>query len=100
MKSLNLKINPLGFVFGSIIPDIDFILFVPFLGRVKGHRTVTHSLLFISLLSFLLRNKYGFFSVFWGGLLHLVIDDLDVGIPPGVSWFWPIIPRRFRLFQL
>ncbi|MCJ7826164.1 asparagine synthase-related protein, partial [Patescibacteria group bacterium] len=32
------------FIVSSILPDLDFLLFTPILGRVKGHRTITHYL--------------------------------------------------------
>lgn len=97
-RSLKLNFSPFGLMVGSLIPDIDFILFVPFMGRMDGHRTITHSLLFIFLFAILFRKQLGFFSTLIGGLLHLIVDDLNSGIPPGVAWLWPIIPERIQLF--
>ena len=97
-RSLKMNIKPLGVIFGSLIPDIDFILFVPFMGRMGGHRTITHSLLFVFLVALLFRKRLGFYSTLIGGFLHLFIDDLNTGIPPGVAWLWPIVPKRIQLF--
>ncbi len=72
-------------VFGSILPDIDYILGIE-------HRTITHSLLFISILSYIVykKDKRKGISLLIGLLSHMVLDIITVG---GVEILWPI---RYR----
>lgn len=82
-----------GLLLGSVLPDLDFLLLVPLVGRVRGHRTITHAPLFQLLVAWKLR-RLGFWSVLLGQLLHSLADSLGEGNPPGVAWLWPIIWRR------
>jgi membrane-bound metal-dependent hydrolase YbcI (DUF457 family) len=88
-----LRVNLAGIVVGSIIPDIDFLLLAPFLGRARGHRTITHAPVFQVLLALALR-RLGFWSVLVGQLAHSVADSRGPGKPSGVAWLWPLVWRR------
>jgi membrane-bound metal-dependent hydrolase YbcI (DUF457 family) len=80
-------------LFGSLVPDFDFILDWT-LGTYL-HRTFTHSFLFAivfpTIVYFLLynfKNKDKFaFAIGSGILIHLFVDILDAGI--GIPIFWP-----------
>jgi membrane-bound metal-dependent hydrolase YbcI (DUF457 family) len=83
----------MGIVLGSVLPDLDFVLLVPLMGRRRGHRTVTHAPAFQLIAAWLLR-PFGFWSVFVGQLTHSLADSLGAGHPPGVAWLWPLVWRR------
>ncbi len=87
------RVNLLGLLIGSVIPDLDFVFLVPFMGRKRGHRTVTHAPVFQVLLAWALR-RWGFWSVLVGQLAHSLTDSLGAGKPPGVAWLWPLVWRR------
>jgi membrane-bound metal-dependent hydrolase YbcI (DUF457 family) len=89
-----LRVNVAGIIVGSIIPDIDFLLLVPFLGRKRGHRTITHAPVFQVLLALALRHRLGFWSVLVGQLAHSMADSQGPGNPSGVAWLWPLVWRR------
>jgi len=86
-------INLPVFVVSTILPDVDFFIFVPFLGKVKGHRTITHSLFFQFVLAVIFK-RFGFWSVFGGLFFHSFVDNF-IGKPPGIAWLWPIKWERF-----
>lgn len=83
------------FVLGSMLPDLDFLLFVPVLGRVRGHRTITHSPVF-QIFFAVIFHKYGFGSLLSGMLLHSLVDAF-LGRKPstGLAWLWPFMWERF-----
>jgi membrane-bound metal-dependent hydrolase YbcI (DUF457 family) len=58
-----------GLLLGSVLPDIDFVLLVPLLGRQRGHRTITHAPVFQLWLAWRLR-RMGFWSLLVGQLAH------------------------------
>ncbi len=72
-------------VLGGILPDIDYLLGIE-------HRAATHSLIFISALSFFVykRDKRKGISLFIGLIDHLVLDIITIG---GVEILWPL---RYR----
>ena len=82
------------FFVSSILPDLDFLLLTPILGRVKGHRTITHSPVF-QIFFALVFHKFGFWSLLGGMLLHSLVDSVMHGKPPGIAWFWPLRWERF-----
>lgn len=81
-------------LFGSILPDIDFLLDWTFIPGI--HRTVTHSLVFALLsglvlfviLRLLANNsaKHAAVAMFLGVLSHVFIDSLGF---PGIQLLWP-----------
>ena len=95
-RTLGLSLNPQGVLIGSLLPDLDFLLLVPFVGRQRGHRTAMHSPAFHLIAAYLFR-QYGFWSVLAGAMLHLAIDDVHAGKPPGVAWLWPFSKGRIKL---
>lgn len=93
-------------VFGSLLPDIDHpksflgrrLSFLSrFLYKSIGHRTLTHSLIFISTLSVLL-VKVGSLSLALGLLLgmlsHILLDLFSFG--DGVAFLYPFYTKRIR----
>lgn len=88
-----------GVVLGSVLPDIDFLLFVPWLGRARGHRTITHAPLVQLGIAWLLR-RYGFGAVLLGQVLHSLTDSLGRGTPSGVAWLYPFVRRRLSFREL
>jgi len=92
------RVNPFGCVLGSVLPDIDIVLFAPFLGRMRGHRTITHAPAFQLLLAWSLR-RYGFWSVFLGQILHSLADNAGGGKPAGVAWAFPFSLKRMQIGQ-
>ncbi len=86
-----------GWLLGSVLPDVDFVLLVPWLGRPAGHRTITHAPLFQLGVAWLLR-RYGFGPVFYGQLVHSLTDSMGRGHPRGVAWLWPLRWQRVDLF--
>lgn len=89
--------NLAGIVLGSVVPDIDFLLLVPWMGRERGHRTITHAPVFQVVLAWALR-RLGFWSVLGGQVAHSLADSLGPGYPPGVAWWWPLVWRRVCLW--
>lgn len=77
-----------GWLIGSVLPDLDFVLLVPLLGRQMGHRTITHAPAFQVGMAWLLR-RYGFWAVLGGQLVHSLADSCGHGNPRGVAWFVP-----------
>ncbi len=87
-------INRAGVVLGSVLPDLDILVFVPFLGRMQGHRTITHApVVQIGLAWLLARFDSG--SVLLGMLAHSGVDSVGDGNPRGVAWLWPVVRRRW-----
>lgn len=90
-------------VIGALLPDICHPgsavgRLVPWISKptsiVFGHRTFTHSLLFLVLLSIVLSNKHMAFNV---GLLIGVVSHylLDMGTKNGIQLFYPL-KRKIR----
>lgn len=72
-------------IIGSLIPDIDLILPVE-------HRTLTHSLLFVFLVStsyyLISKDKHNSLGLLVGILSHLVLDLFS---PVGLTLFYPLM---------
>jgi len=82
-------------LFGAILPDIDFL--INWIFNLHIHRTFTHSILFVVVISLLI---YAFMRIFKskssakdlalaigiGIILHLLIDLLAA---PGINLLWP-----------
>ena len=99
LLAASLTNDPKGMAVGmvaSLLPDIDEpgsmlsrkIPLIPYIIGLMGHRTITHSLLGLSIFS-------GFLFVYAKELLlvgvvaylsHIVLDTLT---PAGVPWLWP-----------
>ncbi len=106
-RQLELPIDVWGVLLGGLLPDADFLLFVLWLGRVRGHRTITHSPAFLILLAWLLRHRFGFSSVLISGLVHSLLDDCHSLLDDytlehheGIAWLWPLSLRRFSLLAV
>jgi len=94
---------------GGLAPDIDFIL-LPFKFFNRYHRVITHNLLFILFVAFIIllffkkQDKLRvFFSAFIGGLVHLSIDSVLDNNPAngiGIAWFWPFVKDIYAPFNL
>ncbi|MGL6174902.1 MAG: metal-dependent hydrolase [Cellulosilyticaceae bacterium] len=95
---------------GSLLPDLDTptsylgrrILLISYpLSKAFGHRTITHSLLFWTILfiaypSFFKSINQGIicFATYGGVLSHILLDFIS---PIGVPLFYPISNKRFHL---
>ncbi len=76
-------INPLLTISSSVLPDIDFLINIP-------HRTLTHSLLFLLSLTYLIKVKLGkrqAMAVLIGLSSHLITDSLTT---QGIQLFYPL----------
>lgn len=91
------------------MPDIDFLfLFFEWFNQV--HRVVTHNIFFILLASlltsaFAAKGKKAVigFSLFFGGMLHLMIDSFMDNNPTngmGIALLWPLSDNFFSPFNL
>lgn len=91
---------------GSLLPDIDHEhstlgIHVKPLARCFKHRGFTHSILFVSLLSFASTQANGNIKTFLSGLVigsisHIFIDMFN---PKGVDLFYPI-KKRFHILPI
>lgn len=93
LSAAGVHVNRHGLLLGSVLPDLDFVL-SPVIPRVLSHRTAAHSLSSITLIAALLRNRFGFGSLWIGGLTHLVADELNScdtrhGHWPRLMWLFP-----------
>ena len=94
-------LNPLIFililVFCSILPDIDHgksyigrkLFFISFIiNWIFGHRKLIHSVIFATIIAFLIRNFFGLYWVpfYLGYLSHIFLDALT---KQGVYLFYP-----------
>ncbi len=87
-------------VAGSTLPDLDLLL-LPFAKREKVHRTFSHSLFFLFLSAYVLQPWFSFWGIVFGGMTHLLVDNVWGGDPPGVAWGFPFDSRRRQLgFEL
>ena len=77
------------FVFGSLLPDCDQEKSL--MGRIihipVQHRTWTHTIWFVALLSVLIIASPCFIWLAYGYTLHIFYDSLSKG---GICWFYPI----------
>lgn len=108
-------VEGVALAWGSVMPDIDTTTSGPgkfvrplssALERRFGHRTLTHSLLFVLALALLLfplwRASPGVYWAFLAGYLsHLLLDTLNVnGVPLLWPWrvqFWFFASREWRI---
>lgn len=106
-------------VVGSLLPDIDheystlsqksgLALVSKGLQKVFGHRTITHSLLFLAAVAVLSLPLWKYVGLDWwlalwlcGVLSHFITDSMTVS---GIPWFYPsskkdrgILPHMLRL---
>lgn len=83
----------IGLLFGSLLPDIDSkrsILgrFVPFVEEIIGHRTYTHTIwvvLLLSALAYYVGNLF-LWMVVLGYIGHIIQDSFSV---QGIDWLYP-----------
>ena len=87
-ESLGLNIIPV--LLGTIIPDMDYLTGLT-------HRTLTHSLLFVIIISLVVynKNKKNGISLFIGLTSHLLLDVLTT---QGIMLAWPI--KTFYTYSL
>jgi membrane-bound metal-dependent hydrolase YbcI (DUF457 family) len=102
LASQNQELAALGFLAGSVFPDLDVAFMA--LGKrayLRLHQGPTHSLLlaplYASLLALLPALQFGFdwltFLAILAGLwLHLLLDLLNTF---GIQILWPLTPRRY-----
>ena len=97
----------LGLLFGALLPDID--LPQSFLGRfiapisamiykTVGHRTFTHSIVFIFLVSLILSlfcTRHFVIGTVIGMISHIILDLLCMGY--GVAFLYPFYKKRIML---
>ena len=93
LEAAGTPVDRRGLFIGSLLPDLDFLL-LPFIPRMLSHRTAAHSLAWITLMAALLQRRFGFGSVWLGGLTHLVADELNScdsrrGHWPRLMWLFP-----------
>jgi membrane-bound metal-dependent hydrolase YbcI (DUF457 family) len=112
------KIVMPSILIGGILPDIDFIL-IPFPWFNQIHRGFSHSLVFLGVFALLAgfvsssrrvwpgsSSGQGWqivMSLFFGGLLHLLVDaclDNNPSNGIGVAFFWPFSEEYFSPFHL
>jgi membrane-bound metal-dependent hydrolase YbcI (DUF457 family) len=100
-RGLGLPIGPLeavAVIGGSLLPDIDTTTagmgryvrpVAAWIETTYGHRTVTHSLLAVSLLTLAVwpLGPTVALALLWGVLSHLLLDTLNVN---GVPLLWPV----------
>lgn len=81
--------------FGALLPDIDTntsILgrYVPFIGAVVPHRTITHTLWAVLALGFptyFINDPY-LYALWFGYVLHIIEDSFS---RQGIAWLYPFI---------
>ena len=82
----------------ALLPDIDVIP-AELTKNLSIHRTYTHyPIFYVAGFLFLLFLGFPEWGTLFlvGGLLHLIHDTVGLGC--GISWLWPITPRKFRFF--
>lgn len=98
----------IGSCLGSLIPDIDSptsaigTIVKPIsklINKAFGHRTITHSgLWLIPLILMLSKMPSGLLFGYIGGYFgHLLSDTLTKG---GVPWFYPLKSKRYKLSRI
>lgn len=83
------------FALGSLFPDIDTPTstigrYFPFVGRIIGHRTVTHTIWAVAVLGvavWYFESIY-VFSFVTGYTIHIIQDSFS---RQGIAWFYPLI---------
>lgn len=103
------KIVMPAILIGGILPDIDFVL-LPFPWFNQFHRGFSHSLVFIGVFALLAglvslpgQKWHTALSLFFGGLLHLLVDaclDTNPSNGIGVAFFWPFSEECFSPIHL
>ncbi len=88
----------------GLLPDLDSLLATarghrPTKGRLRHHRSVTHTPLFYLLMTLLVSlivpaQKAVLFGIL--AFLHLVLDSWSTD--DGIMWLWPLSRRQFSLF--
>ena len=91
-----LRIDPLLTVIGSFIPDIDFVTSLLKVKWSKGHRRLTHSLLFITLF-IVLSLVSPFFIPLAVGLATHYATDLDSW---GIPLFYPFNNKYYSIKKI
>ncbi len=92
----------LGTLIGSLLPDIDspnsqIGQLVPLvshtIGRVFGHRTITHNLFFILSWVYLAyrTEQHILWALAWAVFIHILMDSFS---RQGVPWLYPIIRKK------
>jgi membrane-bound metal-dependent hydrolase YbcI (DUF457 family) len=76
LQAAGVPVNRKGLLWGSILPDADYIL-APVASRFLAHRTVTHTPLWTAMVAGIMRQHWGFWSTWLGGLTHLAADELE-----------------------
>lgn len=78
----------------SLILGVLVLLITGFIGRRSDHRTFTHSLFFVILISFgfFCITEYLLIPTFIGGISHLVIDTFN---KKPVPWLYPLRKKGF-----
>lgn len=80
---------------GSLLPDIDTPTstlgrFVPFIGAIIPHRTITHTIwivLVMGIAIFIFGGNAYFIALWIGYILHIIEDTFS---RQGIAWFYPI----------
>jgi len=99
-RCAGIALDARGMLIGGTLPDLDFLL-LPVGRRERVHRTFFHSPLAVLGGALLLCPWVPVGATLCGGLLHLLVDNLWGGNPPGVAWFFPVDRRRRLLgFEL
>ncbi|MBI5664069.1 MAG: metal-dependent hydrolase [Nitrospirae bacterium] len=103
------NISLTAIIIGGVLPDIDFLfLFFDWFNQV--HRVVTHNIFFILLVALLTaafaakgKKQVAGYSLFLGGMLHLMIDSVMDNNPSngiGIALLWPLSDNFFSPFNL
>lgn len=79
--------------FGALLPDIDTSTsllgrYVPFIGAVVPHRTITHTLwavLSLGLPTYFINDPY-IYALWFGYVLHIIEDSFS---RQGIAWLYP-----------
>lgn len=104
LDTVNLVVMSGAGIVGALLPDIDHPTSTfgkklwPiswFISLIFGHRGVTHSLLIVAIMIFLLLFKWGALNYIEIGLLVGYLSHLfgDYMTPLGIPLFWPILTR-------
>lgn len=95
---------------GSVLPDVDradsmvghnIKYFSNWLNKTVGHRTLTHSLFFITVLYYSANIAFGMSIVSTGIMIGCVLHILfDLMTPMGVSLAYPISSKFYKICPL
>jgi len=94
---------------GALLPDIDhpesklgrvFLPIAYLLYNTVGHRSLTHSILFITILFFVSTIIWGMNTIIVGLMLGCVFHVLgDMLTPSGCCLLYPLNKKKFKLLQ-